>query len=138
MPGAVPFIASKTEPPIYLVASSFPTSYDRAKDYTKKKFNTPSGFIIAVCLAFVNFFFPIIKRTVCDVSIEQLTALMRVYKFALRVFYFVDQDSIEMVNATIKCIEIPTDKRNYQPTLSKFFFFILGRNHFIHANYFLL
>ncbi|GAA5813590.1 hypothetical protein MFLAVUS_007073 [Mucor flavus] len=116
-PVPFPIMAAKTDTPIFYVSDLIPTSYDRVKDYINKKLDTLYSFIIAVCMAIVNFFFPFVKRTVCDISIDRPSTLMSAFNFVLKALYVVDEDSLEEVNATIKCIRIPTDKRNHQPVL---------------------
>ncbi|GAA5813435.1 hypothetical protein MFLAVUS_006913 [Mucor flavus] len=96
-PGPFPNIAVKTGTPIRFVSGPFPTNYDRVKDYTNKKLNTSIGFIIAVCIAIVNFLFPVVKRTVCDVSVDRPSTLMRAFNFARRAFYVVDKNSLEEI-----------------------------------------
>lgn len=127
LPARYTTTATKYITPIYNISGSSPTIYDRVKDYTSKKLNTPYRLFIALCMAFVNFFFPIVDRTVCDVNFNRPSTLERAFDFALRVFYVVDKDSLGKVHANIKCIGIPTDKINYLPVFSKFFFFFLSR-----------
>ncbi|KAG2232971.1 hypothetical protein INT48_008064 [Thamnidium elegans] len=78
---------------------------------------SPVKIIGTIVMFLVNYFFPIVNRTVCDVSVNNLSASKRVLDFALKIFYVVDKDAPEKVTATIKCVEIPTDKRDYWYTL---------------------
>lgn len=115
-------MVSKTGTPIFYISGPIPTLYDRVKEQFTMKLNSFYSFIIAVCMVIVNFLFPFIKRTVCEISVDRPNALKRAFNFVLRASYVLGNDSLEEVNATIKCIKIPSDKRDYQSVFSKFFF----------------
>ncbi|KAI8095802.1 hypothetical protein BDF21DRAFT_406763 [Thamnidium elegans] len=97
------------------------TGYGRFLEFFRKLFgyiiSSPVKIIGTIVMFLVNYFFPIVNRTVCDVSVNNLSASKRVLDFALKIFYVVDKDAPEKVTATIKCVEIPTDKRDYWYTL---------------------
>lgn len=82
-----------------------------------------------------NFFYPIINRSVCKVSIDFPTTTKRFCNFMLKAFRVVENDAPEIVNGTIRCIDISTGKRDYWQTQSKFFFFWLYD--FIRTNFIL-
>ncbi|GAA5798343.1 hypothetical protein HPULCUR_003745 [Helicostylum pulchrum] len=107
---------------IYSENSTLPFASD-LKRYYESLFQNSYKAMVAACMVFVNFFFPIMNRTICDVSVNHPSAYLRVWDFALRTFNIVDKESPELVNATIKCIEMPTDKRDYLYVLGKFLSF---------------
>lgn len=121
---------------IYSENGTFPSAANLSSKVYESFFNEPYKAMVAACMFFVNYFFPITTKTVCDVSVNYPTTSERVLDFFLEIFYVIDKDALEKVTATIKCIEIPTG-REYLHTLGKFNFFFLIVS-FIHANYFTL
>lgn len=72
-----------------------------------------------------NFFYPIINRSVCEVSINHPTTTKRFCNFMLKAFRVVEKDAPEKVNGIVTCIEISTGERDYWQTRSKFFFLVV-------------
>lgn len=70
---------------------------------------------------FVNFFFPIINRTVRNLYVSYPnTSNSSIFYFVLKALYSMDKDVPAKVTATVKYTEIPTE-RNYWHTPSKSF-----------------
>ncbi|KAI9244074.1 hypothetical protein EDC94DRAFT_654037 [Helicostylum pulchrum] len=122
-----PLKSSYVETPTLYQMDTFPSGYiftgtksaakNRFSKIYEPFFSAPYKAMIAVYMFFVNFLFPIMNKTVCDVSVNPPSTFKRAVNFVLKTSYVVDKDALEKVTATIKCIEMPTDIRDYSHTL---------------------
>ncbi|GAA5798411.1 hypothetical protein HPULCUR_003814 [Helicostylum pulchrum] len=117
---------------IYSENGTFPSAANLSSKVYESFFNEPYKAMVAACMFFVNYFFPITTKTVCDVSVNYPTTSERVLDFFLEIFYVIDKDALEKVTATIKCIEIPTG-REYLHTLVTAVVYILTLSLFLPA-----